>query len=300
MLILIAFPPISHPSGVQINDLDTAEIPVTPNEQFYFNVDYEYPTIGFVKPVFTATAYSGYYACYGSSTNYKNCFHRTVVNSWSTSSGATSFISGLISDGYPSDKLHTISDITVHNGEILDDNGRPKYDTIVFFHNEYVTLQEYHNMINYIKAGGNVIILNGNAFFGEVIYDSSTNRLKLVSGHGWNFDGENGTRADVYKSRFRNGIYNNEHQEWFGSKYTAFNLGPTSGAYFRIDTVNPHPIALEMQRNGISVMSPTYRSHEENSMITQNAHIIADWKTSFTQQDRGIKMYELLPEGESI
>lgn len=52
-----------------------------------------------------------------------------------------------------------------------------------------------------------------------------------------------------------------------------------------------------MNKQGISVMAPYYNSHEENSMITQNAHIIADWKTSFVQEDRGIKIYEFYPEG---
>lgn len=262
-----------------------------------FTIEMKYPIIAMVKPVFTATAYSGYYQCFRGETNFQNCFDRPIVDSWSTSSRAIGFIDGLIRDGYPANKIVIINDTTVHDGDIFDDYGKPLYNSLVFFHNEYVTLREYHNTVNFIKAGGNVIILNGNAFFAEVIYDPDKNRVKLVAGHGWAFDGENGTRANTYYSYFMNGIYNKEHDSWLGSRYTTFKLGPTSGAHFRLGTENTHPIALEMQRQNIMIMSDGYNSHEENSMITPNAHIIADWKTSFPQLDRGIKIYELIPEG---
>lgn len=275
--------------------VDSSIVPTS--EKLDLSISMAYPKVAMVKPVFTAAAYSGYYVCYAGSTSYKSCFDKVVPNIWSTSSGAVGFINSLLKDGYPASNIITISDIDVHNGAIFDGNGQPKYDSIVFFHNEYVTLKEYHNTVNFMKAGGNVIILNGNAFFAEVIYDESTNRVKLVSGHGWNFDGENGTEADVYKSRYINGIYNNEHQNWFGSRYTAFGQGRTNGAHFITEGDNPHPIAIEMNRLGIDVMSPNYNSHEENSMITQNAHIIADWEMLFVEMDRGIKIYEIFPEG---
>ncbi len=51
-------------------------------------------------------------------------------------------------------------------------------------HNEYVTMQEYYNLIRFIKAGGNAIILNGNAFFAEVDYDSQFS-IRQISFRSW-------------------------------------------------------------------------------------------------------------------
>lgn len=205
-LIIITVP--SSNLGLPNSEGDTILEMPSSTEDIDLSINQNYPLVAMVKPVFTAAAYAGYYTCFAGSTNYKTCFDQPILDGWAHSSGAVPFMDALIREGYPSENIKVINDITVHNGDIFDSLGRPIYSTLVFFHNEYVTLREYHNMVNFMKAGGNVIILNGNAFFAEVIYDSATNYVKLVSGHLWNFDGENGSLADVYKSRFRNGIYN--------------------------------------------------------------------------------------------
>jgi len=262
-----------------------------------------YPRLAMVKPVFTATAYNSYYNFYYciKSGNCKpddahSYLTHSVINSWSTSTNAKSFITQLKDEGYPADRISIISDIDVHQNNLYDKTGSPKYDSIVFFHSEYISKPEYHNTINFIKSGGNVVILNGNAFFGIVDYDQTSNNLHLVEAHNKRYDGENGTNAGIYR-RFVSGIEGDEHFNWFGSRYCAFNKGSTSGAKFVNTTSNNHPVAELMINAGIEVMASSYNSHEENCLITSNAHIIAEWKTSFDQNARGIKIYEMLPLG---
>ncbi|MCH8906782.1 MAG: hypothetical protein IH840_06810, partial [Candidatus Heimdallarchaeota archaeon] len=96
----------------------------------------------------------------------------------------------------------------------------------------------------------------------------------------------------------RNGLNNNEHFNWIGSVYYHFNAGNIKGAVFDVvNNTNPHPITVEMLRLGYSRIATSYRSHEDNELITPNAHIIADWDVTFTERARGIKIYEKFPEG---
>ena len=265
----------------------------------------DFPTIAFVKPIFTATAYSSFYSGFRVGINTKNgyygypkldatnYFNHKIVNSWSTSSGIVSYINELKTKY---DNINIITDLDLHNGAVFDKSGNPIYSTLVFMHNEYVTMQEYYNLIRFIKAGGNAIILNGNAFFAEVDYDPNSQNVKLVSGHGWQFDGRNGTRSDAYY-RFYKSIGNFEHSDFIGSRYCSFNKGSTNGANVNYNNLNPHPIALSLYENGITKIAQNYVSHEENCLITPNVHKIASWDPNFEVDHRGLHVYEIFPHG---
>lgn len=252
-------------------------------------------SIGLVMRTFTGAAYSGYYSFFSNpKLNAKSYLVRDVPTETSMK---TTAIYALRNEGFASSQIHVIDDSAVHRGEIFTPEGLPKFDVLLFFHNEYVTLEEYHNVARFVKAGGNVIILNGNAFFGEVDYNEETDALALFAGHGWEFDGENGTRTDIYKSRFLNTRSTFEHFDWIGSRYHTFRKGTMQGAVMNSTGNNPHPVAVKLADMGHSVIGEGYSSYEENTVVTPNVHTIATWRSSFLQPDRGIRIYEKFPFG---
>ncbi len=252
-------------------------------------------SIGLVMRTFTGAAYSGYYSFFSNpNLNARSFLIRSVPSATSMKS---TVIYALQNEGFSSSQIHVIDDRVVHRGNIFTPEGLPKYDVLLFVHNEYVTLEEYHNVARFVKAGGNVIILNGNAFFGEVDYNEETNQLALLAGHGWEFDGENGTRMDIYKSRFLNTKSTFEHFDWIGSRYQTFRAGTMQGAVMNDTGNNPHPVATELVETGHSVIGQGYSSYEENTVITPNVHTIATWRSSFQHPDRGIRIYEKFPFG---
>ena len=275
------------------------------SEKIDIEENIDFPTIAFVKPIFTATAYGSFYSGFSTGARTKNgyygnpkldatnYFNNKLVNSWSTSSGIVSYVNQL-REKY--DNINIITDLDLHNGAVFDKNGTPIYSTLVFMHNEYVTMQEYYNLIRFIKAGGNAIILNGNAFFAEVDYDPHSQYVKLVSGHGWQFDGKNGTRSDDYY-RFYKSIGNFEHSNYIGSRYCAFNKGSTNGADVKYNNSNPHPVAVSLYKNGLTKLATNYNSHEENCLLTPNVHKIASWDPNFQVDHRGLHVYEIFPHG---
>ncbi len=273
-------------------------------EMLDINFELEYPEIAFVHNSFNGAAYSGFYSAfvktsYGDYNEPKlsaaSYFIRNPKYTWSTSN-PTTFISKIIAEGYPADKINYINDEDVHFDNLYDINGKPKYSTIIYVHNEYVTMDQYLNTIKFIKSGGNVIVLNGNAFFAEVDYREDTNKVYLVSGHSWDFDGENGTTSGNYYRFYRYGV-STEHRNMFGSRYCMFNKGSFSGAYMNSTKPNSHPIATKMDEDGYSVVGKNIGSHEENCVITPNYHEIADWRGTYNQPNRGVKVYEFLPFG---
>lgn len=278
---------------------------ITNSELFDLKFESKYPKIAFVYNSFNAAAYNGFYTGYKYSTTLgrygypkldaAQFFIRKPINNWSTSS-PVSFINNLIQDGYPTEKISYISDEDVHYGNLYNNDGLPLYSTIIFVHNEYVTQDEYYNTIRFIKSGGNVIILNGNAFFAEVDYKEDTNDVYLVSGHAWDFDGENGTKPSTYYRYWDNGL-SPEHFNFIGSRYCTFNKGTLTKANFVSETSNPHPIREKMISLGLESVGHNIPSHEENCLITPNYHEIANWEGNFFQPHRGIKMYEFFPYG---
>jgi hypothetical protein len=64
------------------------------------------------------------------------------------------------------------------------------YDVLILFHQEYVTQEEHNNFKQFVKNGGTLILVDSNAFFAEVGYDSLTKVVTLVSGHAWQYNGK--------------------------------------------------------------------------------------------------------------
>src|SRR5215210_3652745 len=106
-----------------------------------------------------------------------------------------------------------ITDKEVHEGSIFDSAGNNAYDVLFLFHQEYVTQAEYDNLKKFVVQNGGTIVFNdANIFTAEVKYDSATNAVTLVRGHGWAYDGNSVWRAESER-------WLNENQQWVGSNF---------------------------------------------------------------------------------
>jgi hypothetical protein len=106
-----------------------------------------------------------------------------------------------------------ITDKEVHEGSIFDSAGNNVYDVLFLFHQEYVTQAEYDNLKKFVVQNGGTIVFNdANIFTVEVKFDSATNAVTLVRGHGWAYDGNSAWRAESER-------WLNENQQWVGSNF---------------------------------------------------------------------------------
>jgi hypothetical protein len=106
-----------------------------------------------------------------------------------------------------------ITDKEVHEGSIFDSAGNNVYDVLFLFHQEYVTQAEYDNLEKFVVQNGGTIVFNdANIFTVEVKYDSATNTVTLVRGHGWAYNGNTAWRAESER-------WLNENQQWVGSNF---------------------------------------------------------------------------------
>lgn len=253
-----------------------------------------YPNIGLVDNIFTMTAY------HAEPVNFYDFFACTPVCELSdkdyfisevTHTGTNSFISPTIeyslsnNFGYDDSKISIISDIAIHNNNLYYVNGTLKYDILVFYHNEYVTTQQYDNMMSYIENGGNVLIMNGNAFYAEISYNESNNTIQLVDGHSWKFNGDNATRSNYYHFFDRN-------TEQIGSVFCNFRNGNFHAGY---TNDNQHPISKKLRDNNMDAIGSRYVVHEDNCVNNDNVDVIIDWEGDFDQKYDGIKTYEFIP-----
>ena len=164
----------------------------------------------------------------------------------------------------PKADLTYLADQDIHNGLIFaqDDNSN-FYDILVLGHSEYVTQQEYNNFKKFVENGGTIILFDANTFYTEVDYDPIANKISLVKGHSWSFDGEKAWR-DV-KERWAD-----ETTEWVGS-----NFGCGSSCEI---TFNNNPFS--------------YTHHEEQYITNPNAKILIDYQAQ-SQYNFFIAAYEL-------
>jgi hypothetical protein len=106
-----------------------------------------------------------------------------------------------------------ITDKEVDEGSIFDTAGNNVYDVLFLFHQEYVTQAEYDNLKKFVVQNGGTIVFNdANIFTVEVRYNSGTNTVTLVRGHGWAYDGNSVWRAESER-------WLNENQQWVGSNF---------------------------------------------------------------------------------
>src|SRR5215208_6436533 len=143
-----------------------------------------------------------------------------------------------------------ITDKEVHEGSIFDSAGNNVYDVLFLFHQEYVTQAEYDNLWKFVVQNGGTIVFNdANIFTVEVKYDSATDTVTLVRGHGWAYDGNSAWRAE-------NERWLNENQQWVGSNF----------------------IEIPANENVTFSNNPFNYDHSEEQIVTNpNAMIIFDF-----------------------
>ena len=117
----------------------------------------------------------------------------------------------------PNADLTYLADQDIHNGFIFSQDDSNLYDILILGHSEYVTQQQYNNYKKFEDNGGTIILFNSNTFYTEIDYDPIGNKISLVKGHSWSFDGEKAWR-DI-KERWAD-----ENTEWVGSNYCSCQL----------------------------------------------------------------------------
>src|SRR5919107_2086315 len=147
-------------------------------------------------------------------------------------------------------EITDISDKEVHQGNIFDTSGNNAYDVLFLFHQEYVTQAEYDNLKKFVVQNGGTIVFNdANIFTVEVKYDSATNTVTLVRGHGWAYDGNSAWHSESER-------WLNENQQWVGSNF----------------------IEIPANENVTFSNNPFNYDHSEEQIVTNpNAMIIFDF-----------------------
>jgi N,N-dimethylformamidase beta subunit-like protein len=84
---------------------------------------------------------------------------------------------------FPNAMITVMRDEDAHDGHIFydDDNKTNAYDVLILFHNEYVTQNEYANLRQFVKNGGNIVFIDSNTFYAQVRYDRDNHKITLVS-----------------------------------------------------------------------------------------------------------------------
>jgi hypothetical protein len=253
--------------------------------------------IAFVKPVFTATAYSSFYSFYkihrGTQvgqyvTTNLNLLNTSLVDTWGWSDGIWTYLNSAnaATDGIILGRnTAVITDVDVDQNGLFFDNGTRKYDVVVLGFTEYVTANEYYAYKHFVLSGGKLVFLDADNFMVEVKYYPISNKVSLVNGHGWAF---NGTAA--WPSVFD--AWRDESAQWIGS---VFSLYRTQRYYFNGATPNPgQQIGQALIQAFGSRVFTCYAPHEENAITNPNDTIIALWNVSnLKQHNLTVAAYEL-------
>ena len=185
-------------------------------------------SIAFIVPVFTTAAYNNafyfFYEKYAKSpggtniTNDLSLLSTRVTDpkndktaSMDASSLAIPFLEKHTRLLLPNENVDVLTDIDVDRGSIFH-NSSNVYDVLILGHQEYVTQKEYNNLKQFVKNAGTLILLDSNVFFAQVGYDSTTNLVTLVKGHGWQYNGKTAWKS--VEDRWKK-----ETSEWTGSNY---------------------------------------------------------------------------------
>ena len=186
--------------------------------------------IALIKPTFTAAAYnSAFYKFYflfihasarTNITTHLNLLSSKIPRQLTPSSSAStlSFLPRHLKTLLPHSNIDVLTDADVDSGSpIFVKNGitSNRYDILIVGHEEYVTQKEYDNLKQFVANGGTLIVLDGNPFFAQVKYNSNTDIVTLVKGHGWAFNGKS-----AWKSV--NERWKKETSQWLGSNYLCY------------------------------------------------------------------------------
>lgn len=238
------------------------------------------PRVAVVKPVFTTTAYSSFYVFYAKYLSTPrdqiirsdlNLLNATLVESWGWSDGLRQFLnsSNARLNGLALGRnLTVLTDVSVTQGGLLNEDGARRFDAVILGFTEYVTSQEYSAFKHFVADGGRLIFMDATNFFAEVRYYPETNHLALVRGHGWGFDGKKAW-PDVGER------WAEENTNWIASNFCCF------GQWRRYDgalLAGINPISLELRAKFGSKIFLSYKGHEENSVTnTTFTEILAQW-----------------------
>ena len=155
----------------------------------------------------------------------------------------------------PNSVVSVIGDEEINDGFIFRKNGTNAYDVMVLLHNEYVTQTEYDNLKRFLDNGGTIILMTGNVFYAEIIYDKELCTVTLKKGHDWEFDG----------SFVKKGIgerFLEDNREWFGSNF----------------------VVNDMRDKVIFEKNPFHYKHfEENEVTNPRAVPLMDYEAKFPQ-----------------
>ena len=217
--------------------------------------------IAIINPTFTAAAYDDSF--YNFFRKYKDVAGGNIVKddsnllsnnvpSKSKQESAVEFLARHLTNLESGYNVTILSDADIHDGLIFSSlNGHTTnvnaYDTLVLFHSEYVTQEEYQNIKTFVANGGTLFVMDGNVLYAEVKYDKSAGTVALVKGHGWAFDGRSAQRSIGER-------WANETTEWMGSNYLCFSCKIAFGN-------NPFQ----------------YNHHEEQYITNPNVTIIKDY-----------------------
>ena len=157
--------------------------------------------------------------------------------------------------------LHMVCVIDVANGVLFRPDGSRRFDAVIIGHQEYVTQKEYDQFRLFVAAGGRLVAMSSNQFYGEVKYDHATGAETFVRGHGGYFF--NGRTAWYDGSRGFPWITSG----WFGSTYCCFHRFQYKGATLNLTS----PVGNLLSKYYGARMALGYGTHEENA-VTNLSH----------------------------
>jgi hypothetical protein len=254
--------------------------------------------VAVVEPVFTTTAYSSFYNFFSKYAKTPqnviirqdlNLLNATLVNNWGYSGQLRSFIDSPVAKEAGlmlGNNTFIITDIDVSNGGLFSSNGSLLYNVVILGFSEYVTASEYLALRHFVQSGGKLIILSATNFLAEVSYNAKANRVSLVRGHGWFFNGTAAWKGDYSRWKANN-------TAWVGSEYGMY-IGSihytVKGAI--ANTSNPYSRLLQIAFPQHQLFKE-YGGHEENFVTNVSDSIIAYWNIQGPSVKGRVAIYEL-------
>lgn len=198
----------------------------------------------------------------------------TSVNkvSWGASSGLGIFLRSAAKNLDLFKGATILTDIDVNDGGLFySTNGTRRFDVAVLGFSEYVTTAEYLNYKRFVGAGGRLSLLDACNFLAEVKYDPATNKVSLVKGHGWEFNGTAAWRGPLHR-------WYDENTNWVGSNFALYyEMGYEMNGAVANTT---HPLSELLRKTfGLRVLT-SYAAHEENAVTNSSDSVIAYWDIS--------------------
>ena len=107
------------------------------------------------------------------------------------------------------------TDILVGEGGLFSANGSRAFDVAVVAHSEYVTAQEYYQVEHFVATGGKLVVLDGDAFYVQVDYNSTTGMMRYMQGHGYIYN-SSGVYATYWPT---DNPFARQSKNWFAGTY---------------------------------------------------------------------------------